>query len=63
MLSHRDELLPGYEDVEGLSISVLAPVPDLLDGKPALRWFTDVGKTNREYRVGESLHRVQEGLL
>lgn len=51
MLSHRDGFLPGYEDQDGLSIAVLGPVPDLVDGKPALRWFTDVGKTKNGHSV------------
>ncbi len=52
-LSVGDEFLPGYDgsDGSGLSFRVLAPVPEVVDGKPALRWLGDVGKTKNGHSV------------
>jgi beta-lactamase superfamily II metal-dependent hydrolase len=51
MLAAPDRFLPGYEDLDGLSIAVLGPLPEEIDGKPALRWFGDAGKTKNGHSV------------
>lgn len=53
MLSAEDKFLPGYDgtDGSGLSIQVLAPVPETVDGTRALRWLGDPGKTKNGHSV------------
>jgi len=51
MLSVNDGHLPGYGPDNKVTIEVLGPVTDTLDGKPALRWFGDVGKTKNGHSV------------
>jgi beta-lactamase superfamily II metal-dependent hydrolase len=45
--------VPGYDgsDGSGLSIQVLAPIPEEVNGNPALRWFGDNGKTKNGHSV------------
>lgn len=46
---------PGQEDLiyeqGNCSIRTLAPVPQKINGKPALKWLTDVGKTKNGHSV------------
>ncbi|HJX29434.1 MAG TPA: hypothetical protein VJ885_16115 [Thermoanaerobaculia bacterium] len=56
-LWQEDAFLPGYDgsDDGGLEIKVLAPIPEVVNGKPALRWFdssrSDTGKTKNGHSV------------
>lgn len=52
-LSVEDRFVPGFDgsDGSGLSLEVLGPVPEEVDGKRALRWFGDDGKTKNGHSV------------
>lgn len=52
-LSFSDEFLPGYDgsDASRVSFRILAPVPEAVDGRPALRWLGDPGKTKNGHSV------------
>ncbi len=51
MLSVGDKHMPGFGPDNKVAIEVLGPVTDTLDGKPALRWFGDVGKTKNGHSI------------
>jgi beta-lactamase superfamily II metal-dependent hydrolase len=51
MLSVTDEHLPGFGPDDKVTIEILGPVVEELGGKPALRWFGDVGKTKNGHSV------------
>ena len=50
-LSAADGFLPGYGEDRELSVRVLAPVPEQVDGRPALRWLGSEGKTKNGHSV------------
>lgn len=43
--------LPGFEAGKPLSIEILGPRGDIVDGQPLLRWFGDEGKTKNGHSV------------
>ncbi len=51
MLGIDDGWLPGYEAGRELSIQVLGPVTERIDGRPMLRWLSSVGKTKNGHSV------------
>ncbi|WP_338761758.1 MBL fold metallo-hydrolase [Massilia sp. METH4] len=51
MLDASATYMPGHEPGEPLLIKVLGPVADMADGRKALRWFGDVGKTKNGHSV------------
>jgi beta-lactamase superfamily II metal-dependent hydrolase len=51
MLSVEDGHLPDFGPENDVTIEVLGPVVEEVDGKPALRWFGDVGKTKNGHSV------------
>ncbi len=46
-----DGFIPGFEDDKALSLQVLGPCTETVEGKTALRWFGDVGKTKNGHSV------------
>ena len=52
-LSVRDAHVPGYAPghASGVELHVLGPVPDDVGGRPAMKWFGDVGKTKNGHSV------------
>lgn len=76
MVSAADRYLPGFGRRNPVTIEVLGPVTEDLNGRPALRWFGDVGKTKNGHSVvlrlkygnvtvllGGDLNIPSEGLL
>lgn len=52
MLNSTDEYVPGYGPDAEISLQVLAPVPEFVDGdKPALRWLANLAKTKNGHSV------------
>lgn len=51
MLSVGDGFVPGFGKDKPVSLEVLGPVVEKIDGKSALRWFGDVGKTKNGHSV------------
>jgi beta-lactamase superfamily II metal-dependent hydrolase len=51
MLDAASGHLPGHEPGEELVVKVLGPVAETVEGKKALRWFGDVGKTKNGHSV------------
>jgi beta-lactamase superfamily II metal-dependent hydrolase len=51
MLDAGDGYLPGHEEGQPVTIKVLGPFPDQVEGKKALRWFGDAGKTKNGHSV------------
>ena len=51
MINSEDQFLPGCGPNDDATIQVLGPVPEAVSGKPALRWFKDLGKTKNGYSV------------
>lgn len=51
MLDATQQHFPGHGAGSSLEIQVLGPYPEILAGKPALRWFGDVGKTKNGHSV------------
>jgi beta-lactamase superfamily II metal-dependent hydrolase len=51
MLDAGDGYLPGHEAGQPLTMKVLGPFADQVDGKKALRWFGDTGKTKNGHSV------------
>lgn len=50
-LSSADRHLPGFEADQPLAIEVVAPVHEMVNGAPALRWFGDDGPTKNGHSV------------
>lgn len=50
-LSAADEHVPGFEAAQPLSLRVLGPVTETVNGKPALRWFGSDGETKNGHSV------------
>ena len=46
-----DQFIPGFEGDKELSLQVLGPCAEAVDGKTLLRWFGDVGKTKNGHSV------------
>jgi beta-lactamase superfamily II metal-dependent hydrolase len=52
MLSVEDGCVPGFTASDGeVRMEVLGPVPEIINGAPALRWLGDVGKTKNGHSV------------
>lgn len=51
MLSVEDGHVPGFGADSKISIEILGPVIEQVGGKPALRWFGDVGKTKNGHSI------------
>lgn len=51
MLSVDDKHLPGFGPGQDVVIETLGPIVDKVDGKPALQWFKDVGKTKNGHSI------------
>src|ERR1700741_3528122 len=63
MLCSEDGFVPGYEKEKDLSLEVLGPVPEQIDGKRGVRWFTDPGKTKNGHSVVLKLRYKQLTML
>ncbi len=50
MLSVNDGFVPGFDTGE-LTMELLGPVPESVQGKAALRWFGDAGKTKNGHSI------------
>lgn len=52
MLNSTHEYVPGYGPDSEITLQVLAPVPEFVDGeKPALRWLSNIAKTKNGHSV------------
>lgn len=51
MINATDGFLPGYGPTANVTIEVLGPVPEDVDGQPALRWLSDIGKTKNGHSI------------
>ncbi len=51
MLNADDKFMPGCGPGDTATIQVLGPVPETVNGSPALRWFGDVGKTKNGHSI------------
>jgi hypothetical protein len=52
MLSSEDEYVPGYDKKKPMSLQVLGPVPEQINGARSLRWFeSNAGKTKNGHSV------------
>jgi beta-lactamase superfamily II metal-dependent hydrolase len=52
MLSVRDKFVPGFAPEDGdIVMELLGPVPETVNGAPALRWFGDAGKTKNGHSI------------
>ncbi len=56
-LSVSNQFVPGFSPADGpLVMEVLGPVPESVNGAPALRWFGDPGKTKNGHSVVVRIH-------